>query len=87
MATSRGAVLAADTLGKQKTVLQIVTAVYFLVWLASQEPPFAWIRPLLEWPPMRPEWFGNLCLALAVAATLVSGLGYLVRNRDLLRDE
>ena len=49
VAGARGAVLAADKLGKQKTIWQIATACYLLVYLASREEPLAWVRRLGGW--------------------------------------
>jgi CDP-diacylglycerol--glycerol-3-phosphate 3-phosphatidyltransferase len=84
VACSNGSVLAADSLGKAKTVLQIVTVVYFLLLLASREPALTFLEPLFAGPPLNPAWFGAAALALTLAATVVSGLGYLWRNRSLL---
>ena len=46
LAASKGAVLAAEKLGKHKTVWQMVAAIYFLGWHASTEPFGAWLAPL-----------------------------------------
>ncbi|MEO0447367.1 MAG: CDP-diacylglycerol--glycerol-3-phosphate 3-phosphatidyltransferase, partial [Verrucomicrobiota bacterium] len=45
LAISQGSVLPADTLGKQKTIWQIATLLYFLLSLASLETTFRWMAP------------------------------------------
>jgi len=86
VATSQGAVLAADNLGKLKTVFQISTVVYFLLFLASMETPLGSFAPLFEWKWFSPAIFGWTLLALSLVTTLVSGLNYLLNNRHLLAD-
>lgn len=86
VATSQGAVLAADNLGKLKTVFQISTVIYLLVFLASQEPAFAWIAPLFEVPALGTAVLGRVLIGLSLLSTVISGLNYLVANRQLLSD-
>lgn len=86
VATSQGAVLAADNLGKLKTIFQISTVVYFLLFLASKETPLGSFAPLFEWKWFSPVIFGQTLLALSLITTLVSGLNYLLNNRHLLAD-
>ena len=87
VATSQGAILSADRLGKQKTVWQIVTACYLLVRLSSREAPMVWIRPLFDAP-----WIGErvmvpFLLVITLATTLWSGGAYLWKNRELILKE
>ena len=82
MASAKGQVLPAETLGKQKTSWQIVTIIFFLALLAIAELRYAnetsswWLRawndagPVLVW--------------ITVALTIYSGLGYAWRNRELI---
>ena len=82
MASAKGRILPAETLGKQKTSWQIVTIIFFLALLSiaelhhANETPTWWLRawgqagPVLVW--------------ITVALTLYSGLGYAWRNRELL---
>ncbi|MCB1236598.1 MAG: CDP-diacylglycerol--glycerol-3-phosphate 3-phosphatidyltransferase [Verrucomicrobiae bacterium] len=86
VASAEGVVLAAEGLGKQKTIWQIVTAIYFLTYLASSEPAFGWIRFLFDWKPTGPAIAGEILVWLSLALTLLSGLRYAWRNRELLRD-
>jgi len=82
MATAKGRVLPAESLGKQKTSWQIVTIVFFLALLSIAELHYAtetstwWARawgdagPVLVW--------------ITVALTIYSGLGFTWRNRELI---
>ena len=82
MASSKGRILPAESLGKQKTSWQIVTIIFFLALLSIAELHYAtetstwWLRawgqagPVLVW--------------ITVALTLYSGVGYAWRNRELL---
>jgi CDP-diacylglycerol--glycerol-3-phosphate 3-phosphatidyltransferase len=82
IAASRGRTLPAEKLGKQKTVWQIATIVYFLA-----------VRSIREFA--GPEWtthgdhllkgIGITLLAITVVLTLFSGVGYLAKNWDLVR--
>lgn len=87
VAGARGAVLAADKLGKQKTIWQIVTACYLLVYLASREEPLAWVRPLFDWPSLGFQILHPLLLGLTLATTLYSGFAYFWKNRAMVMQE
>jgi CDP-diacylglycerol--glycerol-3-phosphate 3-phosphatidyltransferase len=87
VAGARGAVLAADKLGKQKTIWQIVTACYLLVYLASREEPLAFARPLFDWPALGFGVIHPLLLGLTLVTTLYSGLAYFWKNRQLVLNE
>jgi CDP-diacylglycerol--glycerol-3-phosphate 3-phosphatidyltransferase len=84
VASAQGFVLAADSLGKHKTVWQITTASYFLILLASQESAMAWIRPLFSLPGCGPHYLGNFLIFMTLATTLFSGLRYFWNNRELV---
>ncbi len=82
MASTKGRVLPAERLGKQKTSWQIITIIFFLALLAASELRFAdesatwWLRarddagPILVW--------------ITVALTVYSGLGFTWRHRELI---
>jgi len=85
MATTKGRVLPAERLGKQKTSWQIITIIFFRALLAASELRFAdesstwWLRarddagPILVW--------------ITVALTVYSGLGFTWRHRELIAPE
>ena len=87
VAGARGAVLAADKLGKQKTIWQIVTACYLLVYLASREELLAWARPLFDLPALGFAIIHPLLLALTLVTTLYSGFAYFWKNRAVVLQE
>lgn len=89
LAASKGCVLSAEKLGKHKTAWQIVTAIFFLLMLSVGE--FASIDGAsrsaicLYWDLW--HWGGALFLLITVALTLVSGAGYLWKNRALIEQQ
>lgn len=83
LALQKGAVLAAERLGKHKAFWQMTTAAYFLLENASREPMFAFTRPALEWKWFSPAVFGQFCNAMMVALTIISGASYFWKNRAL----
>ncbi len=86
IAASTGAVLAAEKLGKHKTVWQIVTAVYFMLRMASAEPLFGWSAPLFAWKVLSPQVFGVICITMMTALTVISGVSYFWKNRAMFND-
>ncbi|MCB1202857.1 MAG: CDP-diacylglycerol--glycerol-3-phosphate 3-phosphatidyltransferase [Verrucomicrobiae bacterium] len=86
VASAEGLVLAAENLGKYKTIFQIVAVIYFLVVNAAKEPALAWINPALDFKGLGPAVLGQLLIWIALILTLVSGLSYAWKNRKLLAD-
>lgn len=82
LASSKGDILPAESLGKHKTSWQIVTVVFFLTLLAVKELRYAdgasawWTRAWNEG--------GTALVWLTVALTLYSGLGYAWRHRTVV---
>lgn len=85
IAASQGAVLAAEKLGKHKMLWQILTVLYFLLAAASKEPLLACLGPAFAPSPMH-DWIGGTILTITTALTLVSGLSYFWKNRQLFAD-
>jgi CDP-diacylglycerol--glycerol-3-phosphate 3-phosphatidyltransferase len=85
LAAAKGRVLSAEKLGKHKTAWQIITAIFFLLMLSIREFASAIPTPsaalLYEriW-----YWGGAFLLVVTVALTLISGAGYLWKNRALI---
>lgn len=86
LASAEGVVLAAENLGKYKTVFQIMTVIYFLLFLAGSEPAFAWISPLFKAYFLGPEHLGMLLIWVSLILTLLSGVSYVWKNRKILGD-
>jgi CDP-diacylglycerol--glycerol-3-phosphate 3-phosphatidyltransferase len=82
MASAKGRILPAESLGKQKTSWQIVTIIFFLALLSIAELRYAdekatwWVRAWGE--------AGPVLVWITVALTIYSGIGYAWRNRDLI---
>jgi CDP-diacylglycerol---glycerol-3-phosphate 3-phosphatidyltransferase len=82
MASAKGQVLPAESLGKQKTSWQIITVIFFLALLSIAELQYAsetsiwWVRARYE--------AGPVLVWITVALTIYSGLGYAWRNRELI---
>src|SRR5438046_10129156 len=74
MASAKGRILPAESLGKQKTSWQIVTIIFFLALLSiaelhyANEPPTWWLRAWGE--------AGPGLIWITVALTIHSGFGY-----------
>jgi len=88
LAAAKGRVLSAEKLGKHKTAWQIITAIFFLMMLSLREfasltatPPAAEIYRRVWY------WGGASLLVVTVALTLVSGAGYLWKNRALIEQQ
>ncbi len=85
LAASDGLVVSADRLGKWKTVTQMVTVIFLLTFLAAQEPVFGWLNEaVFVRPALSPSGLGKAFELLTLALTLVSGCGYLAKNRQVV---
>jgi len=81
LAAGQGQILPADPLGKHKTAWQLITIIFFLVLLASEDVfgdkslwlGFLWVN------------VGAVLIKITVILTIYSGLAYLWKNRALLR--
>jgi CDP-diacylglycerol--glycerol-3-phosphate 3-phosphatidyltransferase len=82
MASAKGRILPAESLGKQKTSWQMITIIFFLVLLSIVELRYAnetstwWVRVWSE--------AGPVLVWVTVALTVYSGLGFTWRNRELI---
>jgi CDP-diacylglycerol--glycerol-3-phosphate 3-phosphatidyltransferase len=86
VATSQGSILAADSMGKLKTILQISTAIYFLLYLASSEPLLGFMTGLFDLKVLSPIWLGNALIISMIVVTVLSGWRYIYTNKHLLND-
>jgi CDP-diacylglycerol--glycerol-3-phosphate 3-phosphatidyltransferase len=82
MASAKGRILPAESLGKQKTSWQIITIIFFLGLLSMAELQCAsetstwWLRAWYE--------AGPVLVWITVALTIYSGVGFTWRNRELI---
>jgi CDP-diacylglycerol--glycerol-3-phosphate 3-phosphatidyltransferase len=82
MASTRGKILPAEMLGKQKTSWQVVTVIFFLALLSLSE--LRYVSETSTW------WFrawtqaGPVLVGITVALTIFSALAYAWRHRELI---
>ena len=85
-ATTQGRVIAADLGGKHKTISQVVAIFVILIFMCVKETfgKYSSANGELE------RWFLDaimLLMLITVALTLISGVSYLIRNKDLILSE
>lgn len=87
IAVEKGVVIAADNLGKWKTGFQIAFCIICLVWLIFEPTaPHRDVGSLLHWI-SNPDYFVfPVFLWGALLLTLLSGVNYLKKSRELLSD-
>jgi CDP-diacylglycerol--glycerol-3-phosphate 3-phosphatidyltransferase len=85
LASARGRVLPAETLGKQKTSWQIITVIFFLALLATSELRYADEKSM--WWLRARDVAGPILVWITIGLTVYSGLGFAWRNRKLLATE
>ena len=86
LASAEGVVLAAENLGKYKTTIQIITVMYFLLFLAAKEPLFGGLQPLFNAFYLGPDHLGMVLIWASLILTVWSGWSYLWKNRKLFGD-
>lgn len=86
LASAEGVVLAAEGLGKYKTIFQIVTVIYFLLYLAAGEALFRFLQPLFDGFYLGPDHLGTALVWISLILTIWSGWSYVWKNRKLLGD-
>lgn len=87
VAASKGRVLAAEKAGKLKTVVQIVCISVFLCVYAMQTDLVRWQLYPGEAVEAFFYWVAMGLLLVATLLTATSGVGYLVKYADLLKEE
>ncbi|MDA9922687.1 CDP-diacylglycerol--glycerol-3-phosphate 3-phosphatidyltransferase [Verrucomicrobiales bacterium] len=83
LASAEGVVLAAENLGKYKTIFQIVTVIYFLLFLAAKESLIGFLQPLFNAFYLGPDHLGMALIWTSLILTAWSGWSYLWKNRKL----
>jgi len=85
LAASKGVVLPAERLGKHKTGWQIATVIFFLGMFSIKELAGAGIGHTTMWWWMVRKVGGAILIGMVLILTLYSGLGYLWKNRALIK--
>jgi CDP-diacylglycerol--glycerol-3-phosphate 3-phosphatidyltransferase/cardiolipin synthase len=82
MASAKGRILPAESLGKQKTSWQIITIVFFLALLSSVELRYA--NETSTWLVRAWSEAGPVLVWITVVLTIYSGVGFTWRNREVI---
>lgn len=78
VAASAGTVIAADIFGKYKTVFQDIAVVFLLIGAGVGEfTDHITVKILF--------YIGLICFAVSVLLTIISGVNYIVKNREVLK--
>lgn len=83
MAASKGVVVAADKWGKIKTVVQMIALPFCIILAYIYTCGFA----IPVWLELTIEIIAYVGIMLATALTVISGVNYLVKNRDCFKEE
>ena len=81
IAAARGVVLAAEKLGKYKTTFQDI-AIFVLILAADIHTPMEYAVPWSSYV----AWFGMALFAAATVLTVWSGISYVLKNKQVLKD-
>ena len=76
IAASKGVIMAAEKLGKYKTAFQDV-ALFLVIFAVDFSGIFALVT----------AWLGLALFVVATVLTIVSGIGYLVKNKQVLKED
>ena len=77
VAGARGNVIAADRLGKVKTLVTMIALPFMFLPLAR---PF---EQFVDWELISP-WLNGFCISAVVITTVISGIDFVIKNKDLL---
>ncbi len=80
LAATKGVVIAADKLGKYKTVSQMVALTGFLLYslLMTEIGVYTFNTVLM--------WVCNVFLGISVLLTIISGINYMTKNKEAFKD-
>jgi CDP-diacylglycerol--glycerol-3-phosphate 3-phosphatidyltransferase len=78
IAAANGIIMAAEKLGKYKAACQDV-AIFVLIFAAGLSEFVTWANYI--------AWFGFGLFALATVLTILSGISYVVKNKQVLKDQ
>ena len=87
LATSKGVVLAAEKIGKHKTISQIVAILIALTYLALEDVYYMLTKTVLpEMIGMYASWLIFISFTIATLLTVISGIFYFLKNRSFLSE-
>ncbi|MHC6179638.1 CDP-diacylglycerol--glycerol-3-phosphate 3-phosphatidyltransferase [Clostridium sp. JNZ X4-2] len=85
IAAAEGIVIAASPWGKAKTVTQIVAIILALVNLNYNHVSLGILRSFIGHPHRILNWTTDIAMAVAIIMTLISGIDYFVKNKEVLK--
>ena len=87
IATAKGVILAAEKIGKHKTISQITAILIALTYLASEDIYYTIKKMFLpELVGLAASWLIFMSFSLATLLTVISGVFYFLKNRSFLTD-
>lgn len=84
IAAAEGLVIAASKWGKAKTVTQIIAIIFALINLNYRHMPLGIIKQITNHPNILSK-ITNYSMAIAVIITVISGVDYFVKNKEVMR--
>lgn len=85
IAASEGIVIAASNWGKAKTVTQIIAIILALINLNYNHVSLGIIKKYITYPHKFLNLTTNIAMAIAIAITIISGLDYFIKNKEVMR--
>lgn len=85
IAAAEGIVIAASNWGKAKTVTQIVAIILALINLNYNHVSLGIIKKYITYPHRFLNMTTDAAMAVAIAITIISGVDYFVKNKDVVR--
>lgn len=85
VAAAEGIVIAASNWGKAKTVTQIIAIIMALINLNYNHVSLGIIKKFITYPHKFLNISTNIAMAAAITITIISGLDYFAKNKDVMR--
>lgn len=87
IAAAEGIVIAASPWGKAKTVTQIVAIILALINLNYNHVSLGILRSVIGHPHRILNWTTDIAMAIAIIMTLISGIDYFVKNKEVMKPD
>ncbi|MBV7274919.1 CDP-diacylglycerol--glycerol-3-phosphate 3-phosphatidyltransferase [Clostridium sp. PL3] len=87
IAAAEGIVIAASNWGKAKTVTQIIAIIMALINLNYNHISLGIIKKYITYPHRFLIIATDVAMAVAIAITIISGVDYFVKNKDVVRTD
>lgn len=87
IAAAEGIVIAASKWGKAKTVVQIIAIIFALINLNFNHVSLGVIKKFITYPHKFLNIATDFTMALAIIITIISGIDYFIKNKDVMKME